>query len=409
MDACNTLKKLTGYTRAAMLTAAFGLYGCSVTHQVEIPEKVLDTSPPDIPVRNITAFTPALVCMDQMLLDKNVNPIYVTTAPIPDFSESRGAAGYGAREMLISALSEMTRKSGAIRYVAYDRSTPDIIALNSVHPKKQNFRAPDFFIRGAVTQIDSSPWSMQKGGSANAETVTNDVHGTGYSSSNSAQISTVSLDLNMGMVSTYEIIPGISSANSLSVTKTGKSDEVSLSFWKVGALYNINEHQATAMSTALRTLSEVGVIELFGELYGVPYWQCLSKVDGQNSVDLQIQAIYQEMDKVSRMEFISQELRRQGYLEEVDLVLVQGELIMSDDFRAALAHYRADRNLFGNTLINFHLFAEIYRDSKLPVEQLKSPSGQKRPGKKATSIFIDPLRKVPGTSQDTESDIHGPS
>ena len=88
---------------------------------------------------------------------RRVEPVYVTSAPLPDYTENRGAAGYGARDMLISALSEMTKESGAIRFVAFDRSTPDIVALQNSHPQKKELRIPDFFIRGAVTQINTSP------------------------------------------------------------------------------------------------------------------------------------------------------------------------------------------------------------------------------------------------------------
>ncbi|MBN1959280.1 MAG: hypothetical protein JW773_13875 [Desulfuromonadales bacterium] len=353
------------------------LAGCSSLQKVKVPDSIVEAYAPDTPVRNITDFTPALACMDQMFIDQQVETIYVTTAPIPDFSESRGSAGYGAREMLISAISEMTRNSGAIHYVAYDRSTPDIIALNSVHPKKNNFRSPDFFLRGAVTQIDNSPWSKQKGFSVNAETISSDIHGTGASNSSSVQFSTLSMDLNMGMVSTYEILPGVSSANSLTITKHGSSGEVSLSVDKIGAIFSISENQARAMSTALRALTELGVVELFGELYDIPYWQCLANIGGGTSDDLEIRNVYDNLDKVKRSDFIATELRRQGYLNGLDLLDIDGRVVLSNDLRAAIAHYRADHAMIGNTLINYRLFAEIYRDSKKELQQLSRPSGRK--------------------------------
>jgi len=38
--------------------------------------------------------------MDRMFLKYKVEPVYMTSAPIPDYSEGRGTAGYGARDMM---------------------------------------------------------------------------------------------------------------------------------------------------------------------------------------------------------------------------------------------------------------------------------------------------------------------
>ena len=119
--------------------------GCSyreVAPNKEVNERLSQT----YPTRNLTGFTQGLRCMDSMFESRQVEPVYVTSAPIPDYTENRGAAGYGARDMLISALSEMTKQSAAIRFVAFDRSTPDVVALQNSHPQKADLRVPDFFI-----------------------------------------------------------------------------------------------------------------------------------------------------------------------------------------------------------------------------------------------------------------------
>ena len=197
-------KQMMRYASMASVMAI--LQGCGIT-AVEYPDEIKEKLPVQTPVRAVTGFTDGLHCMDTMFAKYKVRPIRITAAQIPDFSESRGDAGYGAREMLISAISAMSQKSGALRFVAYDRSTPDIIALQSAHPNKKDFLVPDFFIRGAVTQIDGSPYSRQNGYSLSADSIDyKEIQGGQLSNSNSASLKTVAVDLNMGLINNFQLL-----------------------------------------------------------------------------------------------------------------------------------------------------------------------------------------------------------
>ena len=61
-----------------------------------------------------------------------------------------------------------------------------------------------------------------------------DISGAGATNSSSISLATVSLDLAMGLVSNYQLLPGVFSANTFSVGKTGLSDNLSISLSKVG-------------------------------------------------------------------------------------------------------------------------------------------------------------------------------
>ena len=137
-----------------IVVIVFGLLGCASLRKPKV-EDAPESYGLGYAVTTATPFSRALVCMDQMMLEREVDPIFITATPIPDYTENRGAAGYGAREMLLSAISRMTEQSTAVRYVAFDRSTPDIVALHNGHPSKAELRVPDFFVRGAVTQINN--------------------------------------------------------------------------------------------------------------------------------------------------------------------------------------------------------------------------------------------------------------
>jgi hypothetical protein len=363
----------TGKQWTSLVCVAALLQGCAIT-EVEYPDEIIEEMPVQTPVRAVTGFTDGLHCMDQMFLKYKVRPIRVTAAQIPDFSESRGDASYGAREMLISAISTMSQQSGALRFVAYDRSTPDIIALQSAHPNKKDFLVPDFFIRGAVTQIQSSPYSRQNGYSLSANGIDEkEIQGGQASNSNSASLSTVSVDLNMGLINNFQLLPGIFASNSLSVEKRSSSDDVSLSIWKLGAIYSLNDSRAEPLSGGLRALMEVGAMEMFGKLYNLPYWECLGTLGDDNEVAAAARETYDDQDDDERMEWIAGELARQKYLaRDVPATREDGE--MSDALRAAISHYRVKNDMFGNTMITFNMFKKLYAQLHMASKEVSQPS-----------------------------------
>lgn len=348
--------------------------GCSAV-KTEVPADVLEVNSMAHPVRALTGFSDGLVCTGRLLKKNNVETIYVMSADIPDYSESNGAAGFGAKEMILSSISRLSEENGIVRFVAYDRRTPNIVALHNSHPKKENLRVPDFYIRGAVTQIDSSPFSKQNGSSINlGDGIWDDVLGVGASNSNSVTLKSVTLDLNMGLVSNYQLLPGVTSSNTLSVLKVGDSTELTVSFSKVGGIYSVNENRAGALSSALRALVEVGIIELMGKLYNVEYETCLAHLDADSVYRQKIQITYDGMSTDERRNFIATEMRRQGLLED-DGYGSMVEFEKTADLQSAIAAYRVRNGLFPNTMIDYRLFERAYIQSQQPVEDLNSGAG----------------------------------
>lgn len=353
------------------------LAGCS-TFQARVPDDVLEENPVSHPVRALTGFSDGLVCMGRMLKANKVQTIYVTTDDIPDYSESNGAAGFGAKEMLVSALSRLSEENGIVRFVAYDRRTPNIVALHNSHPKKKNLRVPDFFVRGAVTQINSSPFSHQKGNSLNLgeEALGEQLDsflGASYSNSNSVTMRSVTLDLNMGLVSNYQILPGVTSTNTMSVLKKGNSTEFTVSFSKVGGIYSDNENRAGALSGALRSLVEVGVIELMGKLYNVPYEQCLAHLDEDSIARQAIRDQFKLMSQEELAEFIAFEMERQGLIRKDENTIINGK--PSADFQTAIAAFRVRNGLFPHTGIDYRLFEKAFIQSKQDLKDIQQGVG----------------------------------
>jgi hypothetical protein len=327
--------------------------------------------------------------MDSMFESRQVEPVYVTSAPIPDYTENRGAAGYGARDMLISALSEMTKQSAAIRFVAFDRSTPDVVALQNSHPQKADLRVPDFFIRGAVTQINTSPYSKQRGTSLSIGEVSEDISGGGATTSGSVSLATVSIDLAMGLISNYQLLPGVFSANTFTVGKTGVSDELSISLSKVGGVYRASENESKALSEGLRALIEVGAIELFGKLYGVPYWECLAVIGEERPEVYAAHTRYDQWDRQKIDQYVFNYLQKQGYAKRSAQAYEPGlPDSLTLEFRAAILQVRSELNLFGNPGVDKSLFTEIWIMDNIE---------EADPSTRGGAVPLSPARNQPAT------------
>jgi len=346
------------------------LSGCSVL-QATVPEDVLETHPVKHPVRALTAFSEGLTCLGRVLKAEKVEPIYLALTQIPDHSESPGSAGRGTNEMLISAISRLSEETGLVRLVAYDRATPNVIALHNAHPNKKNLRIPDFFIRGAITQIETSPYSKQHGSSLSLGTgILSDLLGAGVSNSNSVTMKSIALDLNIGLVSTYQILPGVTSTNTMSVLKDGDSTELNISFDKVGGIYSVNENRADALSTALRSLVEVGVVELVGKLYNADYAPCLARLDRSSPEYVAARDNYDEMSGDERLEYILAFLKNSGAVKDEDgTAIVDG--VASPALREAITSYRVRNDLFPSAIIDFRIYEKMY------LQAMSGPDGAK--------------------------------
>lgn len=350
------------------------LSGCS-TMQATVPADVLETHPVKHPIRALTNFSEGLTCLGRVLKAEKVEPIYVALTQIPDLSETPGTAGNGAKEMIISSMSRLSAENGLVRLVAYDRATPNVIALHNSHPNKKNLRIPDFFIRGAITQIDTAPYSKQNGSSLSLGSgIMNKLLGTGVSNSNSVSMKSIALDLNVGLVSTYQILPGVTSTNTMSVLKDGDSTELNISFDKVGGIYSVNENRADALSTALRSLVEVGVVELFGKLYNADYAPCLAQLDRTSPAHMAARTSYDEMSAQNRLEYVLAHLKTNSSDGvKTGAAIVDGRA--NQLLRSAITVYRVRNDLYPSAIVDYRIYEKMYLQAQMGPDGSKAGEG----------------------------------
>ena len=133
----------------ALLLPVVMLVGCHPRPELAYDE----VNPHTAPVRNIGNFTEALRCVDDLFLSQGKKDVYITTAGIPD---ATGLIAAGTKEMFISAVSRMSARSGAFRFIDYDPTQLDVQVLSELVGLRDEFVAPNYYVRGAITQLDSN-------------------------------------------------------------------------------------------------------------------------------------------------------------------------------------------------------------------------------------------------------------
>lgn len=342
--------------------AALVLAGCAVTSN---PERAYDTVQPTTRViRNVTSFTPALRCMDDLFQTYNVTGLYITTNGIPD---ATAKVNVGTTDMLITAIGQMSRRSGAFTYVDFDVSQQNIELLAGLgNPNFENFEVPDFYIRGAITQLDQGVISETVGGGIS-------LPGFEVGAQKDLIVSIVAVDMNIGRTLTRQIVPGLHSNNQVAVARRGIGGDAGASIGKAGISFNINLGRSEGIHQATRALIELSVIELLGKLAQVPYWRCLQIEQTNPEMMDEAQDWFSAMSETERVVFAQRALKRLGtYTGPVSGVL-------DASTRSVVAEYQAKNDLLPSGQIDFALYQSFFRQdlavgrrakTELPAEPL---------------------------------------
>lgn len=302
--------------------------------------------------KTVTNFTPALRCMDDLLLAYGKRDIVITTAGIPD---STGKVMTGTKEMLISAASRMSIKSKSLTFIDYDTESADLLTLFQDIQAAGAFqhKLPNYYIRGAVTQLDENAIDAQQGGGIALPFLD-----AGLSRDQVSSV--VSIDMNVGETTTRMILPGINASNSLVITRSGKGGDVGGKIGKVGFAFNMSLNRAEGLGSGVRALIELGMIELVGKLTGTPYWKCL-EIDKTNPVMIeQARDWYDAMQPDERIKLIQRKL--------AGMNLYQGTVngAMSRDLTSAIGRFQADNGLIADGRINFELYFALLDADQAP-------------------------------------------
>ncbi len=335
--------------RLVLAVAISFLAGCSTIGE----QSYIKVRPKTEVVRTTTSFSGALRCMDDLFVTHQVQGVPITTIGIPD---TTGQVRTGVRDMLITTVSKMSERSGAFRYIDWEYENKELqVLFQQVRDEDKaayqaSYENPRFYIRGAITQFDKNVADRRAGGglSGQYEDYTGDLV-----ADYNMNASVVSLDLNIGDIRTRNIVPGLSSNNSLAIDRRGGAMAGALSNEDLGLTFDFESVDAEGMHLAVRTLVELGAIESLGKMTRVPYWQCLQVEETAPGVQRELHDWWEDMSADERQRFAENGLVANGYLA--------GPADGTPDpaSREAIARYQAENDLVVSGRANFELYKHL--------------------------------------------------
>jgi hypothetical protein len=285
-----TLSPIRMLCRGAMATAIAALAGCAALDpnpEVTAKAQEVKAGPRAAPSRTITNFSAGLRCMDNLLLEYGTRDL---TVIVEDLADQTKKVNAGTKDMLISAVSDMTRRSRAIRLVAYGQDSGNTLGFLFQALKREHFAVvPQYALRGSVSQFDDTIVRRN----VDAGVAVTPYVNLGYAGTASASV--LGIDLTMLTTQDLTVVPGIASRNSVILFKQGKGFDGDAEINKFGINFSLSTGTNEGQSQALRTLVEMATIELFGRLAKVPYWTCLGATDEDPSVSTEIRDWYDAM------------------------------------------------------------------------------------------------------------------
>lgn len=305
------------------------------------------------PTRSLSSFSESLMCMDRMLRESQLPTTLITSKSIPDFSSRVPAA---AKDMIITALSQMSRLSHAFRYVDYEvdiarQDTVQNLTTILLNNNQMQLQRPALYVSGAIAYVDQNVINNRFDVGTSAGRLD-----TGYSQSKNATV--IGLELHLGDFRTRTLIPGLDSANEVIIGGAGQGLDLAGRIGAYGVQLNVGRDYSIGVGGALRTLIDLGMIEMVGKWARVPYWQCLTLEQTHPNFQRQMRDWFDEGSPLIHNKLVQRSLISQGYLS-ADAQMVDER---SPALVAALGKFQADTGLAVTGVIDFATYERSLRD-----------------------------------------------
>ena len=304
------------------------------------------------PTRSISSFSDSLMCMDHMLRDAQLPTTLITSKQIPDYSSRVSVA---TKDMVITALSQMSRLSNAFRFVDYEvdiarQDTVQNLTTILLNNNQMQLQRPALYLSGAIAFVDQNVITNRFDAGVSGPRV--DV---GYSKSRGATV--IGLEMHLGDFRTRTLIPGLDSANEVIVGNGGQGLDLAGRIGTYGVQFNVGRDYTQGAGAAVRTLVELATIELIGKWARVPYWQCLTLEQNHPDFQRQLREWYDEGEPAVHRQLVKRSLVSRGYLP------VGGEQMADDSplLRGAIARFQADQGMVVTGVVNFPTYERALR------------------------------------------------
>jgi curli biogenesis system outer membrane secretion channel CsgG len=289
--------------------ALLALTACSNTPSQQTLQTVRSqANPTDKAQRTITNFTPALRCMDELMFKKGTRDV---TLMMEEMRDSTQRVPISARDMMTSAVSEMTRRSRAVRLSVFGSDQQNLSQLLQQAQKNSVFQVvPEFNVRGTVSQLDEDV----KRSSASFGLQVQELFGVRATSE--TRFSVLAFDAAVVRTDTFTLVPGVTSKNTTVLARRDSSaGDGQARIQTAGTVFAFSSGRSEGTSGAARNMVELAAIELVGKLIKAPYWQCLGIEDSHPEVQREIEDWFLAMDEAERAVFLQTRLRERGYFD----------------------------------------------------------------------------------------------
>lgn len=323
----------------------------SCASQETVKEKIaeMEVGPSEAPRRTITNFSSSLRCMDNTLIEYGIKDISII---VEDLEDKTSKVKAGTKDMLITAVSTMTRRSRAVKLIAYGNDSGNVIGfLGNAGSQSVYNIIPQYDIRGSISQLDKSVVSQQSGVSLAGSK-------WGVGGSKSVNGSILGIDLSVLSTQDLSVIPGVTSSNSVVLFKSGTGADADATIKKVGISFDFTVSKSEATIQALRNLIELASIELIGKLVKVPYWKCLGIPETSIEIKQEVEDWYYSMSVHGEIvPYMRALLIARNYYPSI--VMDEDAALMN-----ALSKFRRAVDLPPSNVIDFDVFNSLINDKK---------------------------------------------
>jgi hypothetical protein len=328
------------------------LVSCAALHPP--PSQAYETVRPQTPpARTITGFSESLRCMDGLFTAyglgvQGIGKVYVTSQGLLD-KTGQVSPDVDQRELLISTISKMTARSEAFVFVNYNPRDPEELYKHLTliaGDKSQDFVLPNYEIVAAITELNDNVSSASFGLS-----VAFSEGDLGLSKDQAVTV--LAVDFNVNHALTRQVLGGVTATNMIALARRSIAGDANAQIKKVGVAFNVALDRNEGVGAALRTLTELSLIEVLGKLAKVPYWQCLSIDQTHPEILAMTSDWFATMSDTERVTFVQRGLAQQGYSQEV----ASGTLTPAT--REAIARYQAAMGLIPSGRIDLALYRQL--------------------------------------------------
>lgn len=305
------------------------------------------------PVRSVSSFSPSLMCMDRLFREAQLPTTLIASKQIPDYSTRVAVA---TKDMIITALSQMSRLSNAFRYVDYEvdiarQDTVQNLTTILLNNNQIQLQRPALYISGAIAFVDQNVLNNRLDLGTSSSRLD-----TGLSKNRNATI--VGLELHLGDFRSRTLIPGLDSANEVIIGNGGQGLDLAGRIGSYGVQFNVGRDYTQGTGAAVRTLVELAAIELVGKWARVPYWQCLTLEQTNPNFQRQMRDWYDEGSPLVYNKLVQRSLISQGYLMDKGVPIDEN----NPEFVAALGKFQADSGIVVSGTVDFETYERALRD-----------------------------------------------